>query len=406
MEIGINHEMYLSSLLALWACVLLIILTVNLFTRLLVRYSEARGIIRISKSYSREVVPAVRTPFGVVNSIVNDVIDTVKYFTLKAALWTHASIQFVLLHESRGLSSSVRHDRGRPTKNAELIQERDVYLLRHGQSVWNLMFNNSSFWQFPIRFIVTLIAEMMLFCDYDSLFMDSPLSSGGLHQCRQLSQWVDAGGDGDGSKGSVQDRDRLARLMNGVDPCVYVASNLRRTISTMIFSWGSTLRTSSANKKVYINSDLQESTRNVDSFSIVGTRMSHSMSTLERSFGSTDLANVYHDTSFVTTYNKGNKTLNSTLSYRQAGFMDWIMGSTVTSNPDIPIVMSCHSLYARNLFRRYLSCTKEVPHVSTLQKISNCGVVKAKFQQWRDASGELFFSIDTSSVVPLYKGFA
>jgi len=107
-----------------------------------------------------------------------------------------------------------------------------------------------------------IFSEMLVFMEQDSYFLDSPLSPKGIEQAVALRAFLadSCGNSGVGYIGLLKgylEKTKKTRI---------VSSNLRRAVTTIIIALNDRMvRTGEA---VHILSELQEITRNVDSFCI------------------------------------------------------------------------------------------------------------------------------------------
>ena len=110
----------------------------------------------------------------------------------------------------------------------------------------------------PIRFMLALCKEVMVTFSGGSVFLDSPLNEDGVAQAKGLLKFLE---------GEGQANPHVA-VMTGKSSrkSVVVTSNLRRCIETATISlWG---RFQESSDKMILLSDLQEASRNVDTYSL------------------------------------------------------------------------------------------------------------------------------------------
>ena len=110
----------------------------------------------------------------------------------------------------------------------------------------------------PIRFVVALCKEVMVMFSGGSVFLDSPLNEDGVAQAKGLLKFLE---------GEGQANPHVA-IMTGKSnrKSVVVTSNLRRCIETATIGlWG---RFRESSDKIMLLSDLQEASRNVDTYSL------------------------------------------------------------------------------------------------------------------------------------------
>jgi hypothetical protein len=136
--------------------------------------------------------------------------------------------------------------------------EREVRLIfiRHGESVWNYVFNRGFGPSFLVRLVRVCLHELYLLPWDDSAFIDSPLSQLGLDQCSQLKRFL--------AKPCIEPRGAADHAVlvsgEGADSLV-VSSQLRRAAATVAIALGQRLKRS--HEKVVLHSSCQEISRNL-----------------------------------------------------------------------------------------------------------------------------------------------
>ena len=76
------------------------------------------------------------------------------------------------------------------TDNIREKKTKTLILIRHGESIWNEVFNRGINWKLPFRLFYALARETMLFVTSDSCLYDSPLSTVGIAQAQQIRQFI------------------------------------------------------------------------------------------------------------------------------------------------------------------------------------------------------------------------
>ncbi|KAH9601885.1 hypothetical protein LSM04_009221 [Trypanosoma melophagium] len=266
-----------------------------------------------------------------------------------------------------------------------------VVFIRHGQSVWNSLFNSYGI-SWPLRMAKAMVREAIYFVrdPFNSVIIDSPLSSKGNEEVQELAQFI---------------RSAKGKISYDVDTSLIVCSNLRRAMETAVIGMGP--RISSTNEKILIDSSLQEGSRNIDAQTlstergkIVPCKMGkyNTPSLLSTVFDArlnagnrTPLVNVYgRMDEFVYHIFDGSKDT----SYRPAS-------SAKLSNAELKeVVVVGHSGYFRCFFRRFLPSSSR--HIAKQKKIQNCGVVTFDLVR-NELTNEI--SIDESTISVLHRGF-
>lgn len=151
-----------------------------------------------------------------------------------------------------------------------------VLFIRHGESVWNEMFNRGFGPLLGLGFLLRVLRgvyiELQLLGTPESVFVDSPLSMEGLSQSRGLlaametNVWPSLASR---STSSAPNSDGQSSASDGPNVYVFV-SPLRRAVSTVLVGL-SGLLLRMPNLKVNLLSCLAENTRNVDGVSLTLT---------------------------------------------------------------------------------------------------------------------------------------
>eukprot|EP00920_Eleutheroschizon_duboscqi_P004252 GHVT01009756.1.p1 GENE.GHVT01009756.1~~GHVT01009756.1.p1 ORF type:complete len:762 (-),score=210.01 GHVT01009756.1:713-2974(-) len=176
----------------------------------------------------------------------------------------------------------------------------------------------------------------------------------------------------------------------------FVASNLRRAISTLLIIVGERLLRSEHRVKVLTM--LQEATRNPDGISsICGPNERPWLSQLELCLRALQVAPMYQQLLDLGKC-KGNKTLRDLLSDRLYEFGRWSFSDSAGT-----IVVSGHSGWFKSFFQLFMQ--PGVDHIAKTRKIVNCGVVQCVLLKLRYSDGSEDFAVDPSSLRVVYGGF-
>lgn len=177
-------------------------------------------------------------------------------------------------------------------------------------------------------------------------------------------------------------------------------SNLRRAISTLLIGFSSRLLRD-MHEKVFVLSNLQEISRNIDTFSILKAKSCPKPSFTEKRDDLEHVLNFYEsgEQRFSVKDNNGSKTIFGDCGVdRIASFARWCFDAPEAVGKDT-IIVAGHSLYFRNFFRTFLPNNSD--HVSKNSKIKNCGVVSFKLNKGENAS----YWVDESSILEVHLGF-
>ncbi|KAL7702053.1 Histidine phosphatase superfamily (branch 1) [Lotmaria passim] len=264
-----------------------------------------------------------------------------------------------------------------------------IVFVRHGQSVWNSLFNSFNF-GLPSRMVKAAIREFTDFFTnpFASCIIDSPLSSKGKKEAEDLASFM-----------------RTAKTKVSFDPAssVVVCSNLRRAMETALV--GVSPRLTVTKERIVVDSTLQEGSQNIDAQSFSTERGKIAPCTM----GSiTDPAKL--GTVFNPYLNAGNRIAGVDVYQRMDEFIAHLFGghgerslvpAAGGSNAALQeVIVVGHSGYFRNFFRRFLPPSST--HVSKKKKLQNCAVVMLEITRDQN-SGEV--AVDESTIKVLYKGF-
>ncbi len=291
----------------------------------------------------------------------------------KAALAVYGFF-FLLFSSDKVRSSDLRRLHEANSSEISVHRKLRIIFIRHGESVWNYVFNRGFGPSFLVRLLLTTLHELYLLPWEDSAYIDSPLSPLGEEQCTALQKFL--------SKPCLDSKVRadFSALTNGEGNSLIVSSQLRRAASTAEIALLERLQRSS--EAILIHSSCQEISRNFDTMALAPK-------------GGTPRLDVGTDGSA----NAGNKTFGFRGIDRVQHFARW-----VADRPEPTIIVVGHSLWFRSFFQAFLPA--ESDHVSKKRKIVNCGVVGFTLEVGRDGSGVERHRIDPGSVDVIYGGFA
>jgi broad specificity phosphatase PhoE len=260
--------------------------------------------------------------------------------------------------------------------------EKEIRLIfvRHGESVWNYVFNRGFGPSFLVRLVRVTLHELYLLPLDDSAYVDSPLSARGLEQCASLHRFlrtpcVDARAAAD-----------FAALTSGEASSVLVSSQLRRAACTLAIALAD--RIGRSRERILLHSSCQEISRNVDTMALAPTECVPPMW----------LPDPTLSAAFDASANAGNKALGAPGCTRLHDFCQW-----AAERPEKTIIVAGHSLWFRSFFQLFLPAAVE--HPSKKHKLVNCGVAGLTLQVLRDAHGQERYRIDPASIVVVYGGF-
>lgn len=329
--------------------------------------------------------------FAVVFVVLIMVTSTTRAFRMKLSSYANGLyFMFVSddLPKSFKCSNYMWMQTSKPQKHQRVIR---VVFIRHGQSVWNSLFNTYGlFW--PLRVVKAIFLEIVYFFKdpFNSVFIDSPLTSKGIKEAQELAQFL-----------------RMSKGKISFDPnnSLVVCSNLRRAMETAVICMSS--RIAVTKEKIVVDSSLQEASRNIDA---------QTLSTERGKIVFYKIAGLNTPQQVSATFdarlNAGNKTPKVNVYGRMDDFISHLFGGSgqyfyiPASRPELgneqlkEVIVVGHSSFFRCFFRRFLPSLSS--HIAKEKKLQNCGVVAFDIIQ-NETTGEIF--IDESSINVFYKGF-
>ena len=275
-------------------------------------------------------------------------------------------------------------------KAPDSVKRKRIYFVRHGESMWNEVFNRGFDLSIVWRFVASVLQEFHLLPYPDSVFWDSPLSPLGIRQAVQLSSWIE----------HADPKNGHAAILRGDSDAVSIvcSSNLRRALSTTLTAVsGRLLRRSK--EKVYVLSSAQEITRNIDGYSLsaAGSYPTPSWVEMEQPELDKVVTAIYSGDHLDARDNKGNKPLSSNGFQRMNEFCSWAFNSEPAKDVNT-VILGGHSLWFREFFKTFLPLKST--HESKSKKIVNCGIVAFDLLAIHGR-----YVIDPESVQVVYGGF-
>ncbi len=322
---------------------------------------------------------------------------------VKVLLYIDGFIQLVLSRDSSWKTP--------PDYTAARLPREDtkrIIFVRHGESVWNEVFNRGLNIGLIGRFFRALSIELSFIATPYSVFFDTPLNKEGLQQARQIAEFLETNvTSSDPAIAEVHSilRGDPVESKQGVVPAsvgsIIVSSNLRRALSTVAI--GLKQRLERTNEKIIIHSACQEISRNVDCVAsapagqiphMEGPDSGSAPKMMAKSADGTYRA----ENIFNPALNTGQKPLDENGLQRLQHFAEWAF-----SRPEHTIIVGGHSLWFRSFFKVFLAQADN--HVGKTNKMANGGVVSLYFNRGKTKSGHNAFWIEPGSITPIISGF-
>ena len=275
------------------------------------------------------------------------------------------------------------------------IGSKRIIFIRHGESVWNEVFNRGFNLGFPMRLLKAAIREATLFASPFSIFFDTPLNHEGLQQAKDLAKFLEAGVTSDNP--AVAD---VISVLRGDAPqdSLIVSSNLRRALATVAI--GLWRRLDKTREKILIHSACQEISRNVDCVASAAPGTTPHMEGPDSGEAPKLMAHgptYAADKIFDPAYNSGQKPLNERGIERLQYFAEWVF-----TRPEHTVIVGGHSLWFRNFFKAFLAANDNHPGKSC--KMVNGGVVAFTLNIGKTDNGHVHW-IEPNSIVTVHGGF-
>lgn len=320
----------------------------------------------------------------------------------KLALFGRGLVQMVFSTEGRGAR---RLDREPDPSLLEgwATETRTVVFVRHGESTWNEIFNQGQglqrFLWMPLRLARGLAKEAASIMSTESTFLDSPLSLRGIQQAGAVREALRS----DDARHALLS-EALAVRCNVTS--VLVASNLLRAVETATLVLAD--RLAESGEKVFIRSELQEISRNLDAVSLAPALSypSSPRDVLSTALGGSELD---FDNLYCAEGNRGNKVVLGHPQQRLARFADFCFGEAqvgglecLRHQTNATVVVAGHSLWFKTFFRMYIDRTVE--HKAKERKISNAGVVSFTLERGV-VGGRLLYRILPDTIRVLHGHF-
>ncbi|XP_026191234.1 uncharacterized protein LOC34618398 [Cyclospora cayetanensis] len=385
----------------------------------------------------------------------------------KCLVTTRWVLFWVLWKDKDGLEVYVHRDRI-SLKRATVLRRKTIVFIRHGESIWNLCFNRGVLTpEFPLRLFLLVLCELLLLWEFDSVLLDSPLSSLGIEQALSIRQVIasilqsdsaaaaeaaaaaNAAAAADtypetpvaeeplrgpkhfGAATAMQHQQqdaesaRVAALANALPDVqqqrvLLLTSNLRRASSTLLLAAGSVLACGKCSAR--------ETTRNPDGFPLAPALRVPSLSRLEIALmgcggpmGGFPRASGAPPPRTAPTLAAGGAAVSSAAA-SGVGCVDpggnrgppssssrlWKrllqFAEEAMGVQEETVIAVGHSRWIREFFRAFSLPEADLP--ASRRKLSNCGVLSLRLAQIQhEETGSVDYCIETESVRLLHGSF-
>jgi len=299
----------------------------------------------------------------------------------KSLMWLKSSLFFWLC------TDTYYKMKPRPAMPGTPLKVKTIVLIRHGESIWNYGFNNPAGFSI-LRVFKLLLSEISIFMKHDSYFLDSPLSQAGVNQAVGLRSYL---------SNTQATYDMYINILK-TGKAMILSSNLRRAITTTIISLYDRLENST--EKIHTMSNMQEITRNVDSFCITPAGCSPISSqlelTLKKKIG-VDMPE-FLARRIQADAHKGTKGIFSNGEIRIKKFI-----ASLFEKSEENFIVGGHSLFFKEIFKGYLP--KESKHDGKKLKMANGAAVGLQIGEFKDDEGKAVYQINEQTVQIIYLGF-
>ncbi len=274
-----------------------------------------------------------------------------------------------------------------------------IIFIRHGESVWNEVFNRGMNIGFIGRLIKSLIREVLFLHTPYSVLFDTPLNHEGIQQAVDIGENIK--NLPVSTEGFVKDCVSILRG-DSTESSIIVCSNLRRALQTLAI--GLWERLDKTNERILIHSACQEISRNIDCQASAEAGTIPHMEGPDSGDAAKKMAHPARDGKykpeaiFNPALNAGHKSLSERGVERLQAFAEWSF-----TRPEQTIIVGGHSLWFRNFFRYFLGRADN--HVSKLQKMQNGACVGFTLNSGRAPNGQSVYWIEPGSITPIVAGF-
>lgn len=283
--------------------------------------------------------------------------------------------------------------------NIQKESSKRIVFIRHGESVWNEVFNRGMNIGFIGRLVKAVVREALFMHTPYSVLFDTPLNHEGIQQAVDLATNLkNAPVSTDGFA-----KDTVAILRgDSTESSIIVSSNLRRALSTVAI--GLWERLDKTGERILIHSACQEISRNIDCQASAEAGAIPAMDGVDSGDASKKMAHPRRDGKykpeaiFNPALNAGHKSLSERGVERLQAFAEWSF-----TRPESTIIVGGHSLWFRNFFRYFLG--RNDNNIAKLQKMQNGACVAFTLNSGRGPSGNSVYWIEPGSITPIIGGF-
>ncbi|CDR93883.1 hypothetical protein, conserved [Babesia bigemina] len=304
----------------------------------------------------------------------------------RLVLFGTAVKRFVYKRPNRGTSSGIKAQI-EAAKLTDWIDTRTktIYFIRHGQSMWNLTFNNPyNVIGLLFRVLSMTFAELSFLFTNDTFFYDSPLSMNGINQALELCKELS-----DPNNHRCAEMQVLTRA-SGQRSALFT-SNLRRAQSTILLALQD--RLSHTGERVYVCNELEELVPHPDCVSLSTSVKTAVIPFLE----------VMMIPDKARTYSQHlQQTDGPVVSHLPVYDKMLMFNERVFKQPEEAIVVCGHSRWLLDYLNIFLpQGATDMEYCKT--KIGNTDTLRFDLVRREFKNGEVYYVIDPHSVKLVYK---
>jgi len=306
----------------------------------------------------------------------------------KGLLYIRGTIQFIISSEKKGMSKGIENPDKALDPALTSSETKRIIFIRHGESVWNEMFNKGFMpHSFLFRLVRGVVRELMMIPTRNSVFYDSPLSAEGIEQAEDLASFLSK----DHNANDKVIGDHVKMLRGDSSGSIIVSSNLRRAAATVFIALHERLK--QTGEKIYLLSTLQEMSRNVDTVAVSPPHQLAPLPVLEERYGK-----LAYEAQFDVTKQGGNKAPTRRAYKDFLKFNEWMFKRTEGT-----VIAGGHSLWFKQYYKSFLPPASD--HDAKTYKMVNAGAIAFTLTKAITSKGLVVYRIEPESMTTVYGGY-